>query len=117
MKYLIVSVLAVSIFLSTSTLGLSGGCTAMQQDQAKTVLASMVNLGEREVVGSGVWYVWKSNWYAMGPDAQERVMRMVADAEFCAHNGRYTHMHIEYNGHEVAKATPQGGIQVLRSTP
>lgn len=93
------------------------GVTPSQKAKGEEVRATLVTLGEREVVGNGVWYSWHSNWYALDFQSQHGLMRSIADAEYCASEGRLTHMHILYRNEEVANATPRGGIQVLKSRP
>lgn len=96
---------------------LSSPCTPEQLSHAKAVLSVLQGRGHREVAGSGVWYVWRENWYGMDFQRQMDTMRLVADTEYCVSGGAIKHMHIDFNGEHVAEATPNGGVRVLKSRP
>lgn len=102
---------------STVTTSSSSVCTHDQKSHAMGVLAVLRQRGTREVVGSGAWYDWRENWYAMNFQRQMDTIRLIADTEYCASDGKITHMHVDFNGEHVAEATPNGGVRVLKSRP
>jgi hypothetical protein len=80
-------------------------------------LSLLQQRGKREIVGSGAWYDWRENWYALDFQRQMDTIRLIADTEYCVSDGNVTHMHIDFNGEHVAEATPNEGIRVLKSRP
>lgn len=117
MKRTAIFILAALLTLSLIPAATAEGFTQAQVKQAEIVRDAMSQQGDREVQGSGVYYTWRSDWYALGYDRQLRTMRMIADSEYVASSGTITHMHIEYAGQTVAEATPMGGVKVLKSRP
>jgi hypothetical protein len=115
-NYILIAVLTLILAAMTPPC-LAGGFTSEQIEQGRIQVRQLEKQGTREVSGTGVYYIWHGDWYAMSYDRQLRTMRAIADAEYTASQGRYTHMHIEYEGSTVAEATPTGGIRVIKSRP
>ena len=80
------------------------------------VQAMLMQMGQREELNASVFYTWQDPWYSFTFDQQMKLMRTVADAEYCASGGRIKTMVIEYNGDRVAEASG-GVIRVLKSRP